>query len=136
MSESPIKVTAVARVVCCLLLLGCNEDLHPRSSREVSVVAANPTDSLVRLMRKSLSTPNPHVTVQEVICEMGRIYTQFGEEKADRLIQESASIAYTWKDHVAIARRDSLLHGHSFGTSECSVSPSDPGETRTTDGSN
>jgi hypothetical protein len=44
MSESPIKVIVAAQVICCLVLLGCNEEPHPRSSREVSVVAANPTE--------------------------------------------------------------------------------------------
>jgi hypothetical protein len=87
-------------------------------------------------MRGSLGTPDPHATVQEMICEMGRLDAQFGEEKANRLIQEAESAAYTWKDREAIARRDSLLRGHSFGTSECSIRPTDPGETRITDGSN
>jgi hypothetical protein len=134
MRESLVKVIAAAQVFWCLLLLGCGEEPHPRSSREVSVMAANPTDSLVRLMRRSLSTPDPHATVQEMICEMGRLYAQFGEEKANRLIQGAESTAYTWKDREAIARRDSLLHGHSFGTAECSVSPADRRGTRNIDG--
>lgn len=112
----------VTRVLACLVLCvaGC-DTTHQASdpSQSAAVERSSEIDSLVKLMRKSLTDPDPHDTGQAMMCEIDRLFNVLGEEEAIRRIEEARRVAYTPTDRRAIARRDSLLHAHTFGIEEC-----------------
>jgi hypothetical protein len=81
----------------------------PRTPQETAAV-----DSLVHLLRKSLSEKDPAPTFQAVSCLVGAMYDRFGETRGDELIKIADSRAYTWRDYAAKRRRDDALAGHWF----------------------
>jgi hypothetical protein len=111
-----IKTLACA-VLC---IAGCDVTYQASDlSKNAAVEGSSETDSLVKLMRRSLTDPDPHDTGQAMMCEIDRLFNVLGDEEAIQRIEEARKIAYTPKDRPAIARRDSLLHAHTFGLEEC-----------------
>lgn len=117
-----MKTSLFVAGLFCLALAGCGAP-HPSSERVAAGTPPAVTDSLVKLMRKSLTDPDPHATAQAMMCEIDRLFLLLGEKEAVQRIEEAEEIAFTWRDRAAIARRDSLLHLHSFSTSECRNTP-------------
>jgi hypothetical protein len=111
----------IETLACAVLCVaGCNATYQASDLSESGVVErSSETDSLVKLMRRSLTDPDPHDTGQAMMCEIDRLFNELGEEEAIRRIEEARRVAYSPKDRRAIARRDSLLHAHTFGIEEC-----------------
>jgi hypothetical protein len=111
-------IRAFTCVVLCVA--GCDPtDQASVPSQSATVERSPETDSLVKLMRRSLTDPDPHDTGQAMMCEIGRLFKVLGEEEAVRQIAEAERMIYTPQNLPAIVRRDSLLHGHTFGVEDC-----------------
>lgn len=111
-----IKTLACA-VLC---VAGCDATYQASDLSKSATVERSPeTDSLVKLMRRSLSDPDPHDTGQAMMCEIGRLFKVLGEEEAVRQIAAAERTIYSPQNLPAIVRRDSLLHGHTFGVEDC-----------------
>ncbi len=87
------------------------------------------TDSLVKLMRKSLTESDPVPVALAMMCESYHLFKRYGEREAIRLSQQAEEIAYTWRDRAAVARRDQKLANHTFPAGERACT-TDPDSTR------
>jgi hypothetical protein len=116
-----VKIRMIETLACAVLCVaGCNATYQASDLSESGVVErSSETDSLVKLMRRSLTDPDPHDTAQAMMCEIGRLFRVLGEKEAVRQIAEAESKIYTPRNLPAIVRRDSLLHGHTFGVEDC-----------------
>ena len=96
--------------------------------REEPVPRAAPpqTDSLVKLMRKSLHERDPVPTTVAIGCQIALILKRNGEREGVRLVEEAERIAYpTARDRRAAERRDDRIANHTFPVGEraCTANP-------------
>lgn len=82
-------------------------------------------DSLVSLMRRELTEPDPVPVALATICEMHHLFKKYGERKAVQLIQQAEEVAFTWRERPALARLDAKLANHTFPAGEraCTMDP-------------
>jgi hypothetical protein len=109
-----LKVLSARRFAGMLLLVvsyacGGPKPPPPRNAHEAAAV-----DTLVHLLRKSLSEKDPAPTFQAAGCEVGVIYDEFGETRGDELIAIAQGKVHTWRTRAAERRLDDALAGHVF----------------------
>jgi hypothetical protein len=119
-----LRAAVVAGVVGPAAAVGA---CHPDSSRRDSAVAhqraPDPADSLYTLYRAQLSSDNPVLVEQQIICERGRLDSLLGSAEAARRARAVEERAYTWRDWAARRRVDAALGGREFEASATACTP-------------
>jgi hypothetical protein len=89
----------------------------PRADSTVTK-GPQPNDSLVKLIRKQLTDPDPRRVELEILCEGDRLYALYGDTAGTRRFRDAWARAYTDQDIAARRRAERALVGHDYRVSQ------------------
>ena len=107
MTRSSLRLVAMA--IC--LAVACKAGARPDST---AARAPQPNDSLVKLILKQFSDPDPRRVHMQVLCEGMRLNNTYGYAEGDRLNRDAWARAWDSQDRAERYRVERALVGHDY----------------------